>query len=445
MSLILSVFAIFSILELGVSVQFYLGKAKKINFSFSRFFALGLGTMCVLFYISGFLQIHLSRALVMIAAFMFSWPFFLDARLKSQTLSNIDLYVQGFRRFPKILLIIFTAFLVVLFMLTFSRAIWGYDAYERWLAKGRVFWVDGGITRENAKIYDPADDHNLWPFAVSWLYYINGHSEEIWVRLIPFTAFLAIIFEFKKHINAKNWDIKKYSWLLILVFTPFLWQIVSKENYSGNADIFVSLFFLLSISAIIRKEFLFSALFLGFAAFTKNDALPALIAFIILLPIFTRNLIAKSDLKLAFIVALSFLLVNLYLKYYFQLGSRYLNQDFSQIISQKPIFKYNLYTAHAFREQFRQIQIWGLGWWVIIFFFVKKIKVLFTDKLLMISLSLIIVQFISYFVVYYISQEDQAHQITTSISRILLQIYPATLLIVYTATKIVGKNQLHNE
>ena len=431
MSFILSIFAVFSILELGVLAQFYLGKAKNLNFSFSTLFALGLGTLCIIFYLSGLLQIHLTRALVMITAFAFSLPFFLDARLKIQTLRNIDIYIQGLRKSSKIFLIIFCAFLAVLFALTFARAVWGYDAYERWLAKGRAFWVDGGITKENAKIYDPADDHNLWPFAVSWFYYINGSSDEIWVRVIPFIAFLSIIFEFKKHINVTNWDIKKYSWLLILVFTPFLWQTVSQENYSGNADIFVSLFFLLSIGAIIRKEFLFSALFLGFAAFTKNDALPTLIVFIILLPIFTRNLIAKSDLKLAFTVALSFLFANLFLKYYYQLNSRYLNQDFSQIISQKPIFKYNLYTAHAFREQFRQIQIWGLGWWIVAFVYMTKMKALLTNRLLLFATIIMIIQILSYSIVFYISKEDQASQITTSISRVLLQVYPSSLLIAY--------------
>src|SRR3989337_879991 len=431
MSFILSIFAVFSILELGVLAQFYLGKAKNLNFSFSTLFALGLGTLCIIFYLAGLLQIHLTRALVMITAFAFSLPFFLDARLKIQTLRNIDIYIQGLRKSSKIFLIIFTAFLVILFIFTFSRTIWGYDAYERWLAKGRTFWVDGGITKENAKIYDPADDHNLWPFAVSWFYYINGSSDEIWVRVIPFIAFLSIIFEFKKHINVTNWDIKKYSWLLILVFTPFLWQTVSQENYSGNADIFVSLFFLLSISAIIRKEFLFPALFLGFAAFTKNDALPTLIVFIILLPIFTRNLIAKSDLKLAFTVALSFLFANLFLKYYYQLNSRYLNQDFSQIISQKPIFKYNLYTAHAFREQFRQIQIWGLGWWIVAFVYMTKMKALLTNRLLLFATIIMIIQILSYSIVFYISKEDQASQITTSISRVLLQVYPSSLLIAY--------------
>ena len=431
MSFILSTFAVLSILELGVLVQFYLGKVKNLNFSFPTLFALGLGTICIIFYISSLLQIHLSRALVMITAFMFLLPFFLDTRLKSQALRNIDLYIQGLRKSSKIFLIIFCAFLVVLFMFTFSKAIWGYDANERWLAKGRAFWVDGGITKENAKIYDPADDHNLWPFTVSWLYYINGNSDEIWVRIIPFTAFLAIIFEFNKHIHITNWDIKKYSWLLIFMFTPFLWQTVSQENYSGNADIFVSLFFLLSIGAIIRNEFLFSALFLGFAAFTKNDAFPMLIAFIVLLPIFTGNLTTKSDLKLVFIVALSFLFANLSLKYYYQLGSRYLNQDFSQIISQKPIFKYNLYTVHAFREQFRQIQIWGLGWWIIALVYMTKMKALITNRLLLFAIVLIAIQMLSYFLVFYISKEDQASQIATSISRVLLQVYPSSLLIAY--------------
>src|SRR3989304_7266696 len=116
MSFILSVFAIFSILELGVLVQFYLGKVKNLNFSFPTLFALGLGTICIIFYISSLLQIHLSRALVMITAFMFLLPFFLDTRLKSQALRNIDLYIQGLRKSSKIFLIIFCAFLVVLFM-----------------------------------------------------------------------------------------------------------------------------------------------------------------------------------------------------------------------------------------------------------------------------------------------------------------------------------------
>jgi len=431
MSFILSVFATFSILELGVLVQFYLQKAKNINFSFPRLFALGLGAICIIFYTFGLLQIHLTRTLTVIIALAFSLPFFLDPRLKRQSSRNLNLYIQGFRKSSKIFLSLLTVFLVILFMFTFSRAVWGYDAYERWLAKGRTFWVDGGITRENAKIYDPADDHNLWPFAVSWIYYINGNSEEIWIRLIPFTAFLAIIFEFKKHIKVTNWDIKKYSWLLILVFTPFLWQTVSQENYSGNADIFVSLFLLLSIGTIIRKEFLFSALFLGFAAFTKNDAIPALIAFIVFLPIFARNLISQSDLKLAFTVALSFLFANLSLKYYYQLDSRYLNQDLFQVISQKPIFKHNLYTAHAFREQFRQIQIWGLGWWIVAWTYVTKMKALITDRLLLFAIVLIMTQVLSYFLVIYLSKEDQASQITTSISRALLQIYPSSLLIAY--------------
>src|SRR3972149_11626274 len=220
MSFILSVFATFSILELGVLVQFYLQKAKNINFSFPRLFALGLGAICIIFYTFGLLQIHLTRTLTVIIALAFSLPFFLDPRLKRQSSRNLNLYIQGFRKSSKIFLSLLTVFLVILFMFTFSSAVWDYDDYERWLAKGRTFWVDGGINRENAKIYDPADDHNLWPFAVSWIYYANGNSEEIWIRLIPFTAFLAIIFEFKKHIKVTNWDIKKYSWLLILVFTP---------------------------------------------------------------------------------------------------------------------------------------------------------------------------------------------------------------------------------
>jgi len=431
MSFIFSVFAVFSILELGILTQFYLGKVKNFNFSFPTLFALGLGTLCIVFYISSLLQIHLTRVLVMLVALTFSLPFFLDIRLKSQTLKNIDLYIRALKQSPKIFLIIFTTFLIILSMLTFSKAVWGYDAYERWLAKGRTFWVDGGITKENAKIYNPADDHNLWPFAVSWFYYINGNSNEIWVRIIPFVAFLSIIFEFKKHLNIANWDIKKYSWLLVLMFTPFLWQTVSQENYSGNADIFVSLFFLLSTGAIIRKNFLFSALFLGFAAFTKNDALPGLIAFILLLPIFTWKLTAESDLKLVFTFALSFLLANLFLKYYYQLDSRYLNQDFYKIISQKPFFKYNLYTAHAFREQFRQVQIWGLGWWITGLFYVTKIKALITNRLLLFATVIMVIQILSYSFVFYISKEDQASQIATSISRVLLQVYPSFLLIVY--------------
>jgi len=434
MSILLSAIAIFSIFQLGVLAQFYLIKrGKYFEFSLPALFALGLGAITTLFYLAGLLEFYFSQASVAITISIFSLPFFLDARLKNITKKNIKNYINGFKKSPKLFLLLFSIFLAILIMFAFSKTVWGYDAYERWLAKARTFWVDGGITKENAKIYGPSDDHNLWPFTASWIYYINGSSNEIWVRLVPLIAFLLIVFEFKKHTTNKSWNIKSYSWLSILIFTPFLWQTVAQENYSGNADILVSLFFLLSTGAIIKREFLLAVVFLGLASFTKNDAFPALLGYLLLLPIAARNLVGKSELKLVFTVALSFLLANLSLKYYYNLDSRYLNQDFSQIISQKPFLKYNKYSLHAFREQFRQTYIWGLGWWVIFIFLVKRATIIFKNKSLLFAIALIGIQFMGYITIYYISKEDQAHQITTSISRVLLQIYPATLLIIYYA------------
>lgn len=443
MNLFLSLLAVISIIQIGLLLVFYFDRKGYSDLIISSAFGLGLGTLTISILILNLIGFNLTRFIVILTTIILFTPYIFNQDLKMFVLNNLKKYYQKAKGTPIIITTILIMFVVLLSMFTFSKAVWGYDAYERWLAKGRTFWVDGGINKENVAIYDPSDDHNLWPLTIAWFYFIVGDSNELLIRVVPLFVLIALCFEFWGNLKQTNIKHTEILWVLILVFTPFLWQDVSKENYSANADLLVSFFIILAVSKLIKKQFIYSSLFLGFAALTKNDALPALLGFIIYLPIIFRKEILNSiSLKIALIAAICLFVFNITWKIHYDLNSRYLKQDFSQLLSQKPFLKYNKYSLNAFREQFRQIQLWGIGWWIIIFFLIKRIKAIISNKSIFLIIVLVVFQFLGYFTIYYISQEDQATQITTSIERVLLQVYPALLLVAYYVSKVQNNRKI---
>ena len=443
MNLLTSLLAVVSIIQIGLIVEFYLDRKGNSSLIIPSAFGLGLGTLTISILLLNLIGFYLTRFTVILTVIILFSPYIFNQDLKIFVFNNLKKYYQKVKETPIFVTILFILFVVFLSMFTFSKSVWGYDAYERWLAKGRTFWVDGGINKQNVAIYDPSDDHNLWPLTITWFYYLVGDSNELWIRIIPLFLLFMLSFEFWGNLNSTNFKRTEILWFLILIFTPFLWQTVSLENYSANADLPVSFFIILAISKLLKKQFIYGALFLGFAAFTKNDTLPVLIGFIICLPIIFRKEIFNSiDLKIALIAAICLLAFNITWKIHYALNSRYFQQDFSQLLSQKPFLKYNKYSLNAFREQLRQTQVWGLGWWIILFFLIKNIKEIIFSKSMFLIIALITLQFLGYFIIYYITKEDQATQISTSISRVLLQVYPALLLVAYHVSKIQNNRKI---
>ncbi|MBI2327079.1 hypothetical protein HYU92_02065 [Candidatus Curtissbacteria bacterium] len=432
LDLLISLLVILSFLQIGLLIDYYLITRRLLSFNLAVYFGLGLGFVAILQMIFGILAIPTTRYLVILATIITLVPIFVDRRLKKQL---GDLTAKSLKKIkPQHVLGILTLliFFVTVGMITFSHPVWGYDATQHWLAKARAFWIDGGITRANLFIYPPPDNPNLWSLNAAWIFHLLGKSSDFWVQIIPFTVLVLLVGEFFRIVAVSKQLI--WAWVLLLMFTPFLWQTVSSKAYSGNADLLVSFYLFLATGALVNRRLVWGAIFFGLSALVKNDALPALIGFCLLLPIFSLQKKEKFP-KVALILAIGLLLFNLGWKFYFGLGNRYLQNDWSQVLRQRPILEYTWYSIQSFREQFRFLFHWGIGFWVIFFFLITRFRRILRNKWLTLSLILIAAQFVGYIWVYYVTGEDQASQIATSIYRLVLQVYPALLLLAFTVSK----------
>ncbi len=425
--LLLSIFAILAFLQTGLICDYYMFAGRRLRFDLAIFLALGIGFVAVFQMALGFFEIPLNRFLVIVLTFGAFLPYVLDGQLRKQVFGVLFGLGKIINRNNFLVILIFSVFAIVVGFITFSHPVWGYDAIQRWLAKAYIFWVDGGINKTNILMASPADDPNLWPLTASWFYYFLGKADLFWIQVIPFSVLLCLVGKFWLMVKRGKLGLL---WLFILMFTPFLWQTVTLMAYSGNADLLVSFYLLLAFGALFSQEFVYAAIFLGLGALTKNDALPALVAFCILMPVFGRRSKQKFPI-VAFAVGWGFLLFNLGFKYYFSLGSRYLENDWNLVLGKRPIFEYTKYSLQSFREEFRHVDHWGIGFLVIGYFILSRIGRVLKNRVLLFGLVLILAQIAGYIWTYYVTQEDQASQIATSIYRLVLQIYPALLLLAF--------------
>lgn len=425
---LLSGVAILSFFLLGMVFDYYFLNRRKLHFNLAIYFGLGLGIVTLLLMLLGILGIEISRVFVFVLTGVLVLIPILDRQLGSSL--KLILVAQRKKVNSKNLALLAPVIfcLVIVAMVTFSQSIWGYDAFDRWMAKASAFWFDGVMNWGNLHGPYLADDPNLWPLTAAWFFHFLGSASDFWVRLIPFTALVCLVLEFWRKVKGSGF--MGFGWLVILLLSPYLWGTITSISYSGNADLLVSFYFLLAFGTLFEKKFVYSALFFGLAGLTKNDAVPAVLGFCILLLLFkfwTREKVSVW----AFVAGFGMVAINLGWKYYFDLNSRFLQQDLGVIWAQRPIVEYTRYSLNAFREEFRFVDRWGVGFLVIMFFLVAKIRVFFVQRWLLMGLLIFGVLFSSYIYIYYVTVEDQASHITSSIFRLVLQVYPALLLLAY--------------
>lgn len=423
--LILSIFAIVSLLQLGLLVDFYLINKRRLNFQIATFFALGIGAIGISQMVSSLLGLKIDKLLATFWGVSFFIPLFFDQKLKRAWLAAISTLAYSLKTAQKTFLLLLLSLLVATTMATFSHTPWGDDAYERHLAKANYFYIDGQVTHDNLYLAEPNDDPIFWPLTATWLYHFLEKSSEFWVQIIPLVLFILTISEFWRRLPPAL--LHRYAWITILAFTPLLWGQVVLPEYSGNPDLMLSFFFLLATAALIKKEVIYAGIFFGLAALIKNDAFPALVGFIILA--ITTSLVTKTRLqRTALAIAVILLVINIAWKVQYGLSNRFLERDIRRVLEERPFFKYNRYSLQSFREQFRQTHNWALGWLVIAFFTATRLKLIAKDQQILMVFLLIGFQFLGYLWVYYVNSEDQATEIATSIARLSLQLFPSALL-----------------
>ncbi len=379
------------------------------------------------------IKIPLNQTLVLASFLLLYLPFLLDKELAADLKRKISAWKRRLIKteiLSKLIFFVFLIFLAIIAIQVFSHTVWGADALTYWLFRARAYFIDGLITKENLFPLWAHEQPMLWSLTATLFYYFLGYSSEYFFQLVPLIIFSCIVWVF--YVNLSRLP----RWLRVLLtgilcLTPFLWQNVALAEYVGNADLLVSFYFLLAMVFILKENWLLTAFFLYFAFITKSDALPALTGFLFLGPLFILGFkLNKKGLFKAWGVV--FLLLFVYWVWHqeMKVPNEYLYSLNSGIFKQRSIFSYIWYEIHAFREEFRQIYRWGLGWWLIFFLTLINLGRIAKRPSLFLAMTLILCQFLGYLLVYYITPENPASQIATSIFRLVLQLYPASLFLV---------------
>lgn len=415
--------AIVSFVLAGLIVDFYLfQRGRKLTFNLPASLGLGIGIISLGQLLLSWFRLPLSQSVVLAIFLILGLPLVLDTRLvrliKQETIGSL----QKMNRITVALGLGLGLILIVTAGLTFSHTIWGSDAYVFWLAKASAFFQDGLISRENLFLYWPYDHPLLWPLTATWTYHFLGKVDEYYFQAIPFVLYGGLGVAFFQGISGGTG--RRTLWTMLLILSPFVYHNVLAGEYAGNADLLVSFYLLLGVVFLVKREIWLGGLFLFFASFAKNDALPAVVGFLVLTPLVRRQF-RKTWFRSW--MGIAGLLVGHWLwKVHFGLSSRYI-ANFSQFLGERSLLENLWYTANAFREELRQIPRWGLGWWLILFVFAARFKYFLKKPNLLLVLGVLLFQVAGYGAVYYLTPEDQASQIATSIHRLVLQLYPASL------------------
>jgi len=137
--LIFSGLAILSFFLMGLVFDYYFLSRRKLHFNLAIYFGLGLGIVTLFLMLLAIPGIGISRIFVLaVAAFVAAIPV-LDKQLGKAL--RLAVLAQKKKFNFKILLFLVPVILCLglAAMVTFSHAIWGYDALERWMAKASAF------------------------------------------------------------------------------------------------------------------------------------------------------------------------------------------------------------------------------------------------------------------------------------------------------------------
>lgn len=410
--------AVASFYILGLSLKIYFYRDKNINLDdFGEIFALGFGLSALLMIGFSILGWKFSREL-----FIFSViPIFLLAYFwKKPNLVFPRLLPLSW--LTSVTIILISLFILGIILKIFSQPIWGCDAYTLWLARARAFFIDKQINKDNLIRFWPAEHPPLWSLVIAWTYIIMDEANELLIRTLPLLFYILIVISFNKYLITGRWY--KFLCLVILVTLPQLTLNVVDYSLAGNADLFLSFYFFIAISAILRKNFALAGLFFALGAWVKSDGTPAPLIYAILL------FFLYSPKKLLPMLITFFPVVILFMaKYWLGISSRYFYH-----ISARPYLDYLWYDLMAFREEMRSITNWHLLWWVFFFILVAKFKRILKHKELLLAYGVLLGQITSYGLIFLITPENQAGHIASAIYRLLLHVAPAALFLAGSLT-----------
>ncbi|OGY46189.1 MAG: hypothetical protein A2840_02520 [Candidatus Buchananbacteria bacterium RIFCSPHIGHO2_01_FULL_47_11b] len=307
------------------------------------------------------------------------------------------------------------------FTRSISRVTYTWDSIAFWTPKMFALWSDQTVHLEGLRNFNHPEYPLLLPLTGANAFTIVGEYNEVSAKAVIFGFSLALFLLIGNALlTQKSSKLQKVFWMVLFLSIFIVREHVAGE-YAGTADIFVGTYFVAGTIALLKKHRLIALVLWLFAAWNKSEGL--------VFAGVTTLLLFLSYPSLRKWIVFSFATIAVPWQLFTKLsglGSQYF--AFGSLYA-RPWIEYAVYSVHAFREEFRNLQKWNL----VFFFFLAQsfcaIKRIAQHKELRIIYAGLTVQLLSYMVIFTIAPEEQASFIAAAISRLTLHLAPTALIV----------------
>ncbi len=347
-----------------------------------------------------------------------------------------------FSLFEKFLLAGISFEVIYAFFRTFLKPVDSFDSIAMYAIRSKIIYLSRGIPADffkNITVNFPNPDYPLLvPLAEVWVYTFLGNLNDLLVKAIfpiYLLSFLIIFFFLLKRFMGRS---------QALLFTFLLATIPQFNHFAtvGYTDFILAYYYSIALILILlwikEKSFnllALSAVFTGFAMWTKNEGIALCIINLILLALFLIGSFNKRFLGQIIIFILIAILISgpwLVLRTSMRLDNEVLQlttfnlkrfTDISKRLDRIPTILYE------FQKQFVGPKKWNIIWILFFVVFFTNFRRAFSDDLKYVTLPIILILF-SYGAVYLLLpvRGPIGWYVARGISRLFIHFVPITVL-----------------
>ncbi len=314
--------------------------------------------------------------------------------------------------------IVLVPFLFVLFTRSFSRATYTWDSIAFWTPKMFSLWQDQRVNKKTFEFFNHPEYPLLLPTIGADAYTLYGAPNEVAMKVTLFGSTLAFIILLNGFLSTRYNSLQRIG-LLLFFLSIFVLREHAVGEYAGTADLLVGIYIAAGALCLLLKKPLHAMALWAFVPWAKTEGLVwALVS------LSTTTLLYWKTLRKQIVIVVGIFILSgtwwLYTKA-IGLSSQYFK--FSEIYA-RPWVQYFIYSVHAFREEFRNLQKWNLLFFSFLAALGTSLHKVIKDKKLWILLLALAAQLVSYLIIFTITPEEQATFIAAAISRLSLHLAP---------------------
>lgn len=379
-------------------------------------FLIGAGVTTYLEFVLSEMGIPFRTSLIALSVIsLIGWRFIVQHR--ERKLLKISYTSVLFWLVPVLLLFFF-------FTRSVSRVMYTWDAIAFWIPKMTILFQDQRVNLDGLIKFNHPEYPLLLPLIGANSFTLMGEPNQIAAKTVIFGFTISFIVVVGNFLLSRLSKPKALFWLVLLM-SLFIFREHVAGEYVGTADVFVAIYFAVGSIALLKKQPALALVFWLLSSWSKSEGLVFVLVTTFLLFIFYKQL------RLLIIGALAFFLAP------WQLLLRLQKVDTSQYFKFDEIYirpwgEYVVYSVHAFREEFRNLQKWNLLFFFFLSATLTHVRRILSNRPLLIIMAGLTAQLAMYMVIFTITPEEQATFIAAAVSRLTLHLTPTALIVTAT-------------